>query len=153
MGDQRSFVELCVYGDIEGVQAAIANGADVNEASGFGATGLMLALNRSHNNVVQVLLQHPQIDINKVNRRGDNALHFAVILDNHEGLAALLARHDVLTTTINQRGINQRTPIMAAVSRSQGFKAVNCFYLLLTNPLVDLDTRDNYERTRHEVRR
>ena len=110
----------------------------------------MLALSSCHNDVVQVLLQHPQIDINKVNRRGDNALHFAVILDNHEGLAALLARHDVLTTTINQRTNEEgKTPIMYAVKWS----AVNCFHLLMANPEVDLDTRDNYERGDHEVRR
>merc|ERR1712088_1249858 len=31
--------------------------------------------------------------------------------------------------------------------------AVNCFNLLLTHPEVDLDTRDNYERSPEEVRR
>ena len=148
MGDQQSFWILCTAGDIEGVQAAIDNGADVNEASGFGATGLMLALNRSHNNVVQVLLQHPQIDVNKVSEDGWNALHYAVVHDNHEGLAALLARRDVLTTTINQRTNMGLTPIMAAVC----YNSVNWFHLLLTNPLVDLDTRDDYERSPQEVR-
>ena len=34
------------------------------------------------------------------------------------------------------------TPIMSAVFK----KAVNCFNLLLVNPEVDLDTRDNYRR-------
>ena len=146
MGDQQSFWESCRIGDIEGVQAAIDNGADVNEANHFGGTGLKLALFNSHNNVVQVLLNHPQIDINKVDGFGDSALHWAVYAENHEGLAALLARRDELTTSINQRNNIGLTPIMAAIG-------LNCFHLLLTNPLVDLDTRDNYERSPQEVRR
>ena len=147
MGDQ-SFVQLCTKGDIEGVQAAIANGADVNEASPFGETGLMVALYRSHNNVVQVLLNHPQIDINKVSCLGSSAPYFAVTADNHKGLAALLARHDELTTSINQRNQWGQSPIMRAVY----FNSVNCFHLLLTHPLVDLDTRENHQRTPQEVR-
>ena len=106
-------------------------------------------LSSCHNDVVQVLLQHPQIDINKVDGFGDSALHWAVYAENHEGLAALLARRDELTTSINQRNNMGLTPIMNAV----WCNSVNCFHLLLTNPLVDLDTRDNHQRTCQEVRR
>ena len=148
MGDYWGLCRLCKVGDIEGVQAAIDNGADVNEENGLGATGLVCALRHSHNNVVQLLLQHPEININKVDRDGWSALHWAVAGDNHEGLAALLDRNDDLTT-INQRNVDGQAPIMKAVARN----AVKCFQLLLTNPLVDLDTRDNYERTTQEVRR
>ena len=56
MGDtDRKFWRLCSGGNFEGVQAAIDNGADVNEEDDFGVTGLMRALSESHNNVVQVL--------------------------------------------------------------------------------------------------
>ena len=146
MGDQR-FVRLCKDGDIEGVQAAIDNGADVNKEDSLGETGLMCALIKSHNNVVQVLLNHPQIDINKVDQDGECALHCAVFRDNHEGMAALLARQDL--TTINQRSVYGRTPIMQAVA----YNAVNCFNLLLAHPEVDLDTRDKYQRSPEEARR
>ena len=84
--DNRSFWKLCEDGDIEGVQAAIDNGANVNEANedgdvdavaealengedfneendhygyDFGSTGLMYALRGDHIDVVQLLLQHP----------------------------------------------------------------------------------------------
>ena len=142
MGDQ-SFWRSCENGDIEGVQAAIDNGTDVNEdnANGLGWTGLMVALHHSHNNVVQLLLNHPQIDVNKVDQDGECALHCAVFRDNHEGMAALLARQDL--TTINQ------TPIVKAVR----CKAVNCFNLLLSHPWVDLDTREDCQRSPEEVRR
>ena len=149
MGDQR-FKNLCLTGDIEGVQAAIDNGADVNKEDSLGETVLMLALSYNHNNVVQLLLNHPQINVNKVSYRvsyGYCALHHAVIGDNHEGMAALLARQDL--TTINQRENQGRTPIMKALQQN----AVTCFNLLLAHPEVDLDTRDNYQRSPEEVRR
>ena len=148
MGDQR-FWRLCSDGDIEGVQAAIDNGTDVNEdnANGLGWTGLMVALHHSQNNVVQLLLNHPQIDVNKVDRDGECALYCAVHYYNHEGIAALLARQDL--TTINQRNNDGRTPIMEAVR----LNALTCFNLLLAHPEVDLDTRDNYQRDPEEVHR
>ena len=146
MGDQ-SFWRLCRVGDIEGVQAAINNGADVNEIdqkTGLGCTGLMNAIVRGHNSLVQLLLQQPKIDINKVNRLGYSALHFAVIEDNDKEMAALLAKRGLVT--INQKNIYGRTPIMEAVHCN----AVNCFQLLLTDPRVDLDTRDNLQRSPQE---
>ena len=147
MGDD-SFCGLCLNGDIEGVQAAIDNGADVNEEDDlFGKTGLMWAFYRNHNNVVQLLLYHPQIDVNKVDQLGRSALHHAVLGANHEEMAALLARQDL--TTINKRGEFGWSPIMYAVYCN----ALNCFNLLLAHPGVDLDTRDNYQRSAKEVRR
>ena len=96
-----NFGSLCRDGNLEGVQAAIDNGTDVNEENDLGETGLMWALYRNHNNVVQVLLHHPQINIDIVNEDGNSALHWAVWNDNHKGLAALLAQHDDMTTFIN----------------------------------------------------
>ena len=139
---------MCMDGDIEGVQAAIDNGADVNEEDDlFGKTGLMWAFYRNHNNVVQLLLNQPQIDVNKVDQLGRSALHHAVLGANHEEMAALLARQDL--TTINKRGDFGWSPIMYAVYCN----ALNCFNLLLAHPGVDLDTRDNHQRSPEEVRR
>ena len=45
---------------------------------------------------------------------GESALHWAGDIDNHAGLAALLARHDDLTS-INDRNSKGQTPIMFAV--------------------------------------
>ena len=148
MGDQLTFWRLCRDGDIEGVQAAIDDGANVNEEDDSGWTGLMWALGKRHNNVVQLLLNHPQIDVNKVDSGGQCALHYAGFRDNHEGMAALLARQDL--TTINQKDKNNVwTPIMKAVA----LNAVNCFNLLLAHAEVDLDTRDDYQRSPEEARR
>ena len=147
MGD-CIFADLCDAGDIEAVEAAIDNGADVNEENGFGETGLMCA-NHSNNNVVQLLLQHPQIDVNKADAVGNNALHLAALADNHEGMKLLLDREDLTSGSINSRNDMGRSPILEVVLRN----SVNCFHLLLTNPLVDLDTRDDYERSAEQVQR
>ena len=82
MGDQR-FLDLC-YRGVQGVQAAIDNGADVNEEDPWGGgntgrTGLMWALCKRQNNVVQLLLNHPQIDINKVDCYERCALQFIML--------------------------------------------------------------------------
>ena len=150
MGDNRRFWELCSLGDIEGVQAAMDNGADVNEEDSIGATGLMCALNQSHNNVVQMLLQHPQIDVNRVATSiGYSTLHWAVQTNNHEGTKFLLGHDDLTSGSINHKDCWGQYPIMCAVHHN----SLKCFHLLLTNPLVDLHTRDDHVRTAQEVRR
>ena len=141
---------LCFNGDIEVVMTALDNGADINEADDGGDTGLMDALGQGHNNVVQVLLNHPQIDVNKIGDfTGWSALHWAVMVDNHEGLEALLAHQHLTRTTINHRDSDGWSPIMHAVANN----AVNCFNLLVENPRVDLDTRDDFKRDPQEVLR
>ena len=108
----------------------------------------MRALVQSHNDVVKVLLQLPHIDINKVDWIGQSALNYAVESDNQEGLELLLAgEHDVLTL------INHREDHLPLIMEAVFCSAVNCFQLLLTNPLVDLDTRDNHQRTPEDIRR
>ena len=142
-----SFLRMCENGDIEGVRAYIDEGSDVNEEHHTRSTGLMRALHYRQNNVVELLLNQPEIDLNKVNMCDICALHSAVYSDNHEGMAALLARLDL--TTINHRKDDARTPIMASIHQN----AVNCFKLLLAHPDVDLDTRDDYMRSPEEVLR
>ena len=133
------------------MKAAIDNGADVNEEDEDGETKLMLALYYHHTDVVQLLLNHPQIDINKVDCYERCALHHALLSPpkddpddpdgNHEGMEALLARQDL--TTINQGKSEGRTPIMEAVA----YKMVNCFKLLLAHPQIDPNQKDRHDLT------
>ena len=183
MSDQ-SICMLCAYGDIQGAKKALEDGADINETNLKGETGLILALQRRHNRMVEMLLQHRDVDVNKADNRGKCALHYAVSLqrhqnqvvqlllqrpeinvnrvdnywhsvlhqavtsdDNIETIALLLAREDL--TTINQRDQFGWTPLMDAVR----CHSVNSFNLLLADHRLDLDMRDDYQRSPEEVHR
>ena len=68
-----SLVELCKTGDLEGVKAALKNGADVNEKDEIGRTGLMRAVHNNNNSLVELLLDTPNIDVNLRSDRGSCA--------------------------------------------------------------------------------
>ena len=96
MSDQ-SICMLCAYGDVKGVKKALEDGADINETNLNGETGLILALQRRHNTMVEMLLQHQNVDVNKPDDRGKCALHYAVGLQRHQNqvVQLLLQRPDI----------------------------------------------------------
>ena len=65
-----SLVELFENGDLEGVKAALQSGADVNTKCEMSWTGLMWAVEKSHNSVVELLLNTADIDLNLKTARG-----------------------------------------------------------------------------------
>ena len=71
-------MELCKGGDLEGVKAALQNGADVNSKDEYGWTGLMWEVSEKHNSVVELLLKTSNIDVNQKDPLGCCALHRAV---------------------------------------------------------------------------
>lgn len=134
------FLNSCKTGDLEGVKAALENGIDVNIISknrcsiSGNKTGLMWALLRNLNHVVEFLLSTPNIDVNYKNWEFETAMHFAVIGDNHEGLAMLLARPEV---DVNQKNKFGRSPWMLAVQKF----CVDCLNLLLADPRMEPNER------------
>ena len=84
-----SLVEFCENGDLEGVKAALKNGADVNTKDEDDRTGLMRAVYKHHNSVVELLLKTPNIDVNQKDNYGRCALHLAMETKNNEGLKLL----------------------------------------------------------------
>ena len=58
------FLEACENGEEAKVNAAIVLGVDVNTKYTNGQTGLILATWNQHENVVNILLAQPDIDIN-----------------------------------------------------------------------------------------
>ena len=146
----ENFVFLCRAGRLVDVRTALDNGADVNQVDYGGWTGLMKALMHRHNDVAEVLLQRPEVDINTVDDYGFSALYVAVQMDNHEMTAVLLAREDLTRATINSRNHwLKRSPIMHAIAEN----SVPCLPLLLACTKVDLDMRDEYQRSPQGVDR
>jgi len=142
-----SLSELCMNGDIAGLRSAIEGGADVNSRSPEGKTPLMLALWNHQNAVVEMLTEIDEVDINCEDNNGATALHHAVDVDNDHGAVVLLAHPSLLD--VNHKNNKGLSALMQAVSK----KKVKCATLLLDDPRVDLDTRDNFKRAPQDIER
>ena len=102
------FVELCRSGKLSKVIAAVGRGVDVNSVDSAGRSGLMWAVTKSHNPVVEWLLQLTATDVSRKDRVGETALQFAVWGNNPTGLSLLLA-HPTADPTV--RDDDGRTPL------------------------------------------
>ena len=110
-----SLLELCSNGDLDQVSAALGRGEDVNVKSQCGKTGLMYALERHHNLVMDLLLKQPQIDINCCEIRGHNALGLACIVNNAEAVR-IFVNHPKISS-LNLWTHSGDFPLMIAVKR------------------------------------
>ena len=117
--------------------AAVARGENVNAGDQFSITGLMLALLRGHNHIVQFMVEEPSLHINSSDSDGDTDVHWAVNSDNVTGLRILLGSPRL--TSVNKRNSKGWTPLMQAV---RGGK-VECARELVRVEGVDLETWDN----------
>merc|ERR1711971_841227 len=137
-GATMSLVELCRYGELEGVKAALQAGADVNTKDKCGATGLIWAVFNNHNSVVDLLLKTPTIGVNWKNDEGWCALHFAVIGKyNNEGLKLLL---NVPTIDVN---IGQNHHGESAVHTAVIEDNIQGLELLLNVPTINVNIVNN----------
>ena len=98
-----SLVKLCKKGDLEGVKAALQCGGDVNTDEN-GWTGLMRAVHKNHNSVVELLLKTPNIDVNQTNDWGVCALHGAVSGKNKQVLKLLLNVPNIDVNIVDNKG-------------------------------------------------
>jgi len=122
-------------------------GEGVNGVDSSGRTGLMGAVWKKHNSIVEFLLQYPGVDVNCQDIWGTTALHYSVPNDNLEGLRLLLAHPGM--RSLNTRAGGGWTPLMTAVCRG----SLSCVRELVGEEGVDLDTRDGQGRSLQEVAR
>ena len=133
-----SLPELCSLGNLEDVRRALASGEDVNSASQYGVTGLIWAVYRKQNPIVELLLSQPSLDLGD-NSYGWTALHYASYHDNVEGLKMLLTHPSIIRDNVNGCvvfGGIRRSPLMLAILQNN----ILCIRELLSNSGVDLDT-------------
>ena len=100
------------------LQDLCAKGCDVNAArddddSNF--TALMCAARNGHLETVQALLELPDIDVNKVNKYGSNAMHYAAMYAHKEVCQALRAAK----VTRNVPNCTGKTPKDLAMAEHQ----------------------------------
>jgi ankyrin repeat protein len=83
--------DVTIFGDIEAVKQAIADGADVNAKNEYGNTPLHPAAIEGHKEVVELLIA-AGADVNAKIDHGDTPLDLAIILKQPE-TADLLRKH------------------------------------------------------------
>ena len=135
----REFVWLCRQGDLEGVQAALQSGTDVNCKNEYGDTGLMVALNGRQTAMSRLLLEQEGIDISICEYFGMTALHKAAwYAENSECLAILLARPELTSQMVNKKDMYGETPLWLAVCGG----AADCVQMLLNDNRTDPNIKD-----------
>ena len=106
------FLEACENGEVAKVNAAIVLGVDVNTKDTHSQTGLIWAILRKHENIVDILLAQPAIDINGKDNSGWFPLQVAAGL----GLTSVVAKLGRMPSLrgVNDQGYRGRTPLSVA---------------------------------------
>jgi len=135
-----SLVYRCMMSDLEGVEAALQSGIDVNTKYEYGQTLLMGAVQQDPAamgyrkiKLLELLLSVPNIDVNITDIWGQSALHRAVNNKNHEALKLLL---DVPIIDVNKRDNQGMTGLMLAVTNHH-----NSVVELLKAPNIDVNMK------------
>jgi len=112
------------------------------------STGLMRAIAMRHQQVVDELVRHPDIDINKPGMGNDiTPLHVACISDNVSVIRQLTSMARL--TSLNARTREGWTPLMAAVANGNEGAA----RVMLEVPGIDLNAKDGNGRSIVELAR
>ena len=126
-----------LVGNVEDVRAALQAGGDPNTSEETGKTFLMCAIMRGKEEVVNLLLEQPSIEVNAKDDGDNTALHWACAGGNVAILNQLLAVPGILVNE-RERGLGW-TPIMAAIEMAR----LDIVRVMAAVEKVDLDVRDD----------
>ncbi len=87
----QELINAAENGNLEGVEAALSAGVDVNYADVHGNTALILAAAYGHTEMVRLLIEHGA-DVNRANNYGNTALTWAALYGYTE-IARVLIEH------------------------------------------------------------
>ena len=143
--EQNNLWTKCMDGKLEEVRLALQAGADPNTRGGSDNwTCLMVAIWKNYEELVDLLLAQPGIEVNAEDQNKDTALYYTCYIGNVAILSKLL---DVPGLQMNKKNVRGRTPIMRAI-RSGQTEAVR---LMAAVEEVDLDLRDGEEHTLEDI--
>lgn len=111
---------------------------DVNAMDDFGFTALRLAAEEGHENVVQMLLRTPGIDVNARNEADRITPLMEAVNKGKENVVKILLR--TLDTDLNAQDFNNRTALIIAAYAGRE----NIVKLLLQDADVDINIKDAY---------
>ena len=134
MDEQTELWEICRQGNLEELRNALQAGADPNSRR-LDDTCLMVAVRAHREEVVDLLLAQPGIEVNAKDGTNRTAMHWACSSGTVGIMSKLLAVPGVL---MNNKTKSGRTPVAEAkMSRNP-----DTLQLMTTVEEVDLDVRD-----------
>lgn len=96
----------CQWGLEQVVQTLIEHGADVNAQDAEGKTPVHVAIQNQHSQIISLLLCHPNIDLNKRDKRGLTPFATALTVRNNKAAQAILERLPKAAEQYDNKGRN-----------------------------------------------
>lgn len=129
---ENMFLNAAVSNDINLILKCLELGVDINCSNSYGKTALLIAAQNCHSDVVDLLLQHPQIDANVgINM---NALDWAISCDDTDSVRYLISCKRFVINPADK----EENSIMYAISRGN----VDVCRALLEGGVIDLNYKD-----------
>lgn len=105
--DKSSPLHLCAqWGLPKVMKKLLDHGANSNAVDFELKTPLHVATENQHNDIVEMLLQHPNVDLRMRDKQGNTSFATAVTVRNHRAAALILDRFPNAAEQIDQRGRN-----------------------------------------------
>lgn len=148
--DLHKFVRL---GDTNGVKRELDNDADFNKEDIIrNETPLMSAIKYKQIEVLDMLLEIPEIDVNKGNARRETALMLAANKKWLPGVEKLLAHQDIDVNKQSKIGAYSwgDTALIEAIQygfKTHDYNSKKIIHLLLNHPKIDVSISNGYNYT------
>lgn len=131
--------EAAREGDVAAVKSLLENNADINHCTRKG-TPLIEAIEFNHEEVAEVLLKQPNINVNMQSQLGHTALHMAIRNCLQISFDGLLERSNTNVNLQNKKG---NTPLITAVR----YKNQYALKALLAHPDIKVNIQNNWKNT------
>ena len=128
-------------GSVEVVKTLLENNVDVRATDPKDSTALMLACDERRHDIVEVLLNHPGIDVNHVSKE-DNYTALLIAAGNQDikTLELLLAAESI---DVNKTGFDGKTALIWVSEKGH----VDSMSILLQHPKININVQDKHGYT------
>merc|ERR1719320_672417 len=134
-----SLAKAACKGDVSAVKRILEKNANINRCTRRG-TALIESIIFNHEDVAEVLLGHPKINVNLKTHEGHTALHVAIRYGLRKTVDALLARKD---TNVNIQNNVGNTPLLTAVR----YKNSHAVGALVDHPDIQVNIQNKWKNT------
>ena len=141
-------LSICKLGGLPQFQKLVDDGANPNCCGNIEVTPLMIALEFNHSDIVSWLVSKVTVDVDRQNRNGNTALHYACRYSSDGVIVAKIAARmkDENVNLINREG---KTALFRAVEWSN----VSAIQGLLSVKSVDWEVKDKNGKSLQDMAR